>query len=233
MEYISSNDEEVETVEQEPELDINPNENEHEVDANKNTEEASNVDEIPSEGIYPPEIEIVDAEPELETNPNENDHEVDASKNTEKESNVDEEQEYPKNHRKEANIEANENPIPNQRVGMKDLPDNLVTKYGRAKICLDEGRVTRVQNKQTGTVSYTIQEGNKVFLVKSSMVSNKVDFQCSCSVTGACTSFHIDAVKYFTTGAMSGSTLRPNMRTWVSEEEKQQKRPGWQEANKI
>ena len=46
MEYISINDEEVETVEQEPELDTNPNENEHEVDSNKNTEEASNVDEI-------------------------------------------------------------------------------------------------------------------------------------------------------------------------------------------
>ena len=244
MEYISNNDEEVETVEQEPELDTNPIENQHEVNANENTEEASTVDEIPSEGIHPPEIETVLEEPELETNPIENDHQVVARKNTEEESNVDEfpsgviypqevetaESEYVENLCKEADnieandiseeqeyaenlcIEANENPIPNQRVGMKDLPDNLVTKYGRAKICVDEGRVTRVQNKKTGTVSYTIEEGNKVFLVKSTMVNNKVDFQCSCSVTGACTSFHIDAVKYFTTGAISGSTLRPNMR---------------------
>ena len=40
IEYISNNDEEAETVEQEPELGTNPNEH----------EEASNVDEIPFVG---------------------------------------------------------------------------------------------------------------------------------------------------------------------------------------
>ena len=235
MEYISKNDEEVETVEQEQEVDANENEKEHEVDATKSTEE-----EIDVERRDPSEIETPEAELELDTTPYTNNHEVYANENTEEESNLDELSgvvcpqevepaeevpEYIENLDEEltnieaihisedaTNTEKNENPTQNQRVGIKDLPDNLVTKYGRAKICVDEGRVTRVQNKQTGTVSYTIEEGNKVYLVKSTMVSNKVDFHCSCSVTVACTSFHVDAVKYFTTGAMSGSTIRPNMR---------------------
>ena len=42
----------------------------------------------------------------------------------------------------------------NQRIGMKDLPDNLVTKCVRAKINVDEGRETIVKDLQTGTVSY-------------------------------------------------------------------------------
>ena len=87
-----------------------------------------------------------------------------------------------------------------------------MTKCGRAKICVDEGRVSRVQNKFTGTVCYNIEEGNRVFIVKSRISDKKVDFECSCSVTGHCTSFHVEAVKYFTTGSMSGATLKPNMR---------------------
>ena len=40
----------------------------------------------------------------------------------------------------------------NQQIGMKDLPDNLVTKCVRAKINVDEGRETIVKDLQTGTV---------------------------------------------------------------------------------
>ena len=72
----------------------------------------------------------------------------------------------------------------NDQIGVKDLPDHLVTKCGRAKICVDEGRITRV-HAETGT----IEEGNKVYLVKSTISNNKVEFNCSCSVTGSCTSF--------------------------------------------
>ena len=88
----------------------------------------------------------------------------------------------------------------------------LVTNCGRAKICVDEGRVTRVQHLQTGTVSYAIGEGEKVYLVKTWISNKNVDFDCSCTVTGACTSFQVDAVKYFTTGTMKRSTITPNMR---------------------
>jgi hypothetical protein len=83
-------------------------------------------------------------------------------------------------------ISGHQGEIANQRIGMKDLPDHLVTKCGRAKICVDEGRIDRVQNKFTGTVCYNIEEGNKVFLVKTKIKDKKVEYECSCSVTGNC-----------------------------------------------
>ena len=50
--------------------------------------------------------------------------------------------------------EVEENDAPevsvNVRIGVKDLPDHLVTKCGRANIGVDEGRITRVQNAKTG-----------------------------------------------------------------------------------
>ena len=64
--------------------------------------------------------------------------------------------------------------------------------------------------------------------MKTNISNNKVDFDCSCSVTGVCTSFHIDAVKYFTTGSMSGSTIRPNMRKlgWIKKKGKKKELAG-------
>ena len=50
--------------------------------------------------------------------------------------------------------EVEENDAPevsvNVRIGVKDLPDHLVTKCGRDNIGVDEGRITRVQNAKTG-----------------------------------------------------------------------------------
>ena len=66
--------------------------------------------------------------------------------------------------------------------------------------------------KIKGGTGYNIEEENNVFLVKTKIKDKKVEYECSCSVTGNCTSFHIEAVKYFTTGSMSGATLKPNMR---------------------
>ena len=115
--------------------------------------------------------------------------------------------------------------VPRKSIEAMDIPSPGATKdsdqpigmyfntnCGSAKFCVDEGRVTRVQHLQTGTVSYAIEEGNKVYLVKTRISNNKVDFDCSCTVTGACTSFQVDAVKYFTTGTLKGSTIRPNMK---------------------
>ena len=154
------------------------------------------VEETYEEVVGPIEDIVEENEPEVEEN--------------------NEEQNVRSNEVSEVNNSDNEEPLHSGRVPgrlrMKDLPDNLVTKCGRAKICVDEGRVSRVQNKFTGTVCYNIEEGNRVFIVKSRISDKKVEFECSCSVTGHCTSFHVEAVKYFTTGSMSGATLKPNMR---------------------
>ena len=151
-----------------------------------------------------------------------NEEAVNNSEETEKE-NLEVHEIYDEEEDESSTTNSNDN-----HMGMKDLPDHLVTKCGRAKICVDEGRITRVQNKQTGTVSYTIEEGNKVYLVKTNITKNKVDFDCSCTVTGVCISFHVDAVKYFTTGSMSGSTIRPNMRKlgWMKKKGKSKELAG-------
>ena len=118
-----------------------------EVERERNAVEKTNVEEVgPIEKIVVEENEHEDAGNNEEQNDRDN-----------KVSEV---------HNSENEDPANTDRVPG-RLRMKDLPDNLVTRCGRAKICVDEGRVSRVQNKFTGTVCYNIEEGNRVFIVKS------------------------------------------------------------------